>query len=151
MNPRDADYCSIARALAVVGDRWTLLILRDADLEQITRFEDFRDRLGIARDVLADRLAALVEAGVMEKRPYREPGRRTRYAYYLTPAGEQLRPILGALQQWGDAHRPPAVGPTVARRSARDDRPLHVAFVDDTGREVRLDDVRFTPTASYPA
>jgi DNA-binding HxlR family transcriptional regulator len=145
------EFCSIARALDVLGDRWTLLVLREADLREVTRFADFRARLGIAPDVLANRLGALVEAGVMEKRPYREKGARTRYAYHLTKAGEELRIVLGALQQWGDEHRPPSVGPTVARRSAEQDRPLRVAFVDDTGAAVPLEDVRFTPTPSYPS
>jgi DNA-binding HxlR family transcriptional regulator len=143
--------CSIARTLEVVGDKWTLLILREAALGDVTRFADFRDRLAIATDVLSNRLAALVEAGVLEKRPYREPGVRTRFSYHLTPAGVQLRLILAALQQWGDEHRPPSVGPTVARRSADRDRPVRVAFVDDTDAVVPSDGVRFTPTASYPS
>jgi DNA-binding HxlR family transcriptional regulator len=154
MDPVDngtEELCSIARALEVVGDRWTLLVLREADLREVTRFADFRAHLDIATDVLANRLGALVEAGVMEKRPYREKGARTRFSYHLTPAGEQLRLILGALQQWGDEHRPPSVGPTVARRSADLDRPLRVAFVDDADSVVPLADVRFAPTASFPS
>ncbi|HEY0536843.1 MAG TPA: helix-turn-helix domain-containing protein [Actinoallomurus sp.] len=154
MDPVDngtEELCSIARALEVLGDRWTLLVLREADLAEVTRFADFRARLGIATDVLANRLGALVEAGVMEKRPYREKGARTRFSYHLTAAGEQLRLILGALQQWGDEHRAPAVGPTMARRSAERDRPLRVAFVDDADSVVPLADVRFTPTASFPS
>ncbi|GAB2808884.1 helix-turn-helix domain-containing protein [Actinoallomurus bryophytorum] len=148
----DNSLCSIARTLEVVGDKWTLLVLREAALgEEVTRFADFRSRLGIATDVLAGRLGALVEAGIMEKRPYQESGSRTRFGYHLTTAGEQLRLILGALQQWGDDNRPPDVGPTVARRSADQDRPVRVAFVDDTDAVVRLADVRFTPTAAYPS
>ncbi|MDX3072837.1 winged helix-turn-helix transcriptional regulator [Streptomyces sp. NPDC088354] len=137
------ETCSIARALEVVGDRWTLLILRDAALAEATRFADFRDRLGIAPDVLAVRLGTLVEEGVMEKRPYREPGARTRFSYHLTPGGEQLLLVLAALQQWGDENRPPSVGPTILRRSATGDRVVRVAFVDDDGAVVPADDVRF--------
>jgi DNA-binding HxlR family transcriptional regulator len=144
------ELCSIARALDVLGDRWTLLVLREADLGGLTRFADFRARLGIASDILTDRLAALVDAGVMERRPYREKGARTRFGYHLTPAGRQLRVILAALQQWGDDNRPPAVGPTVARRSA-DGRAVHVAFVDDAGTVISPEDVRFTPTEAFPA
>lgn len=147
--PTTESLCSIARTLEVVGDKWTLLVLREAALGEVTRFAEFRSRLGIATDVLAGRLGALVEAGVMEKRPYQESGSRTRYAYHLTPAGEQLRLILGALQQWGDDNRPPAVGPTIARRTADHDRPVRVAFVDDTDAVVPIEDVRFTPTAAY--
>jgi DNA-binding HxlR family transcriptional regulator len=134
--------CSIARSLSVLGERWTFLILREAFLGT-TRFADFRDYLGIAPDVLSDRLATLVEADVLEKRPYQEPGERARFSYHLTIAGEELRVVLGALQQWGDEHLPPRTGPSYLRRSADDDRPLHVAFVDDDGQAVPLENVAF--------
>jgi DNA-binding HxlR family transcriptional regulator len=100
--------------------------------------------------VLTSRLTTLVEVGVLARRPYQEEGRRVRHDYHLTEAGDELRVVLGALQQWGDAHRPYSRGATIARRSA-DDRPLHVAFVDDDGHEVPLADVRFVRTAAYPA
>ena len=137
--------CSIARALEVVGDRWTLLILREAALHDVTRFADFRDRLGIAPDILTNRLGILVDGGVMERKPYREPGARTRYSYHLTPAGEKVRLVLAALQQWGDETRPPASGPSALRRSADEDRPVRVAFVDDTDAVVPAGRVRFIP------
>jgi DNA-binding HxlR family transcriptional regulator len=141
--------CSIARSLEVLGERWTFLILREA-LSGTTRFADFRAALGVAPDVLSDRLATLVASGVLEKRPYREPGARARDSYHLTEAGRELQVVLGALQQWGDAHRPYEPGPTVLRRTA-DGRPVHVGFVDDEGREVPLDEVRFVRTATYPS
>src|SRR5579875_363781 len=142
--------CSIARSLCVLGERWTFLILREA-FTGATRFSEFRDRLGVAPDVLTDRLATLTEAGALIREPYQEPGRRGRYAYRLTPAGEELRVVLGSLQQWGDAHLPPPGGPTVVRRARDTGAPLHVGYVDDRGREVALDDVEFVPTANYPA
>jgi DNA-binding HxlR family transcriptional regulator len=141
---RDNSRCSIARSLTVLGERWTFLILREAFLGT-TRFADFRDNLGIAPDVLSDRLVTLVDAGVLEKRPYQEPGARARFSYHLTPAGAELQVVLGALQQWGDEHLPPDTGPSFLRQGAADQRPLHVAFVDDDGRAVDLDDVRFVP------
>ncbi|TWF78748.1 HxlR family transcriptional regulator [Pseudonocardia hierapolitana] len=141
--------CSIARSLEVLGERWTFLILREA-LSGTSRFADFRSALGVAPDILSDRLATLVDAGVLEKRPYREPGARARDSYHLTEAGHELKVVLGALQQWGDQHRPYEPGPTVVRRSA-DGRPLHVAFVDEEGVEVPLDEVRFRRTSTYPA
>jgi DNA-binding HxlR family transcriptional regulator len=140
--------CSIARSLEVLGERWTFLVLREA-MTGTTRFADFRAALGVASDVLSDRLSTLVAAGVLEKRPYREPGARARDSYHVTRAGRELQVVLGALQQWGDEHRPYAPGPTVLRRSAAG-RPLHVAFVDDEGTEVPLDEVRFVRTATYP-
>ena len=141
--------CSIARSLEVLGERWTFLVIREA-FAGTTRFADFRATLGVAPDILTNRLNTLVEGGVLARDPYQEEGKRTRHEYHLTRAGRELAVVLGALQQWGDEHRPYSAGPTVVRRSA-DDRPLHVAFVDDAGQEVRLDDVRFVRTASYPA
>lgn len=116
---KEETVCSIARTLEVVGDKWTLLVLREAAIRGVTRFADFRRELGIAPDLLTGRLGSLVDEGIMEKRPYREPGSRTRYSYHLTPAGEELRLILAALQQWGDTHRTPRGGRAIcgARRT----------------------------------
>jgi DNA-binding HxlR family transcriptional regulator len=132
--------CSLARSLQVLGERWTLLIIREAFAGR-TRFADFRDALGIASDLLTNRLNTLVEAGVMRREPYQEPGARVRYCYHLTPAGEELSMVLAAIQQWGDVHRPHPDGPSVLRRHRSSGRPVHVAFVDDEGRPVREQDV----------
>jgi DNA-binding HxlR family transcriptional regulator len=142
--------CSIARSLTVLGERWTFLILREA-LGGSTRFAQFRDTLGVAPDVLSDRLATLVEYGVLTREPYQEPGRRVRYEYRLTPAGRELQVVLGALQQWGDDHLPRAQGPTMVRRQHSTGRPVRVGYVDDDGREVEPRDVAFVRTAAYPA
>ncbi len=91
--------CSIARALSVVGERWTLLILRES-FRGIARFDDLRERLGIARNVLAARLQALVEQGVMTRVAYREGPQR--FEYRLTEKGRDLYPVLLALLRWGD-------------------------------------------------
>jgi DNA-binding HxlR family transcriptional regulator len=91
--------CSIARSLEVIGEWWTLLILRDAFLG-ITRFEAFQERLGIARNVLTARLETLVEHGVLERHCYDEA--RARYDYLLTDKGRALWPVLVTLRQWGD-------------------------------------------------
>src|SRR5579871_6603345 len=103
--------CSIERGLAVFGDSWTVLILRDAFLGT-TRFADFRTRLGIASDVLAERLAHLVEHGVLTRDPYQEPGQRVRFAYHLTPKGRDLKVVLGAMLQWGAHYLPRPEGPS---------------------------------------
>lgn len=102
---RTANYsnerCSVAAALAVVGDPWTLLILRDAFFG-VRRFDDWQARLGVARNVLAARLKTLVEQGVMETRLYSEhPPRKD---YLLTRKGRDLAPVIVALKAWGDAH-----------------------------------------------
>jgi DNA-binding HxlR family transcriptional regulator len=141
--------CSIARSLGVLGERWTFLILREA-MDGVTRFAQFRDALGIAPDVLTDRLTTLVEHGVMSRAPYQEPGSRSRYAYTLTPAGQALHVALGSLQQWGDAYLPRPDGPTVERRTRKNNRPVHVGFIDDRGREVAANDVATIRTSAYP-
>jgi len=127
------EACSIARALGVVGERWTLLILREACLGA-TRFAEFRDRL-----------ATLVEYGVMAREPYREPGARSRSAYRLTPAGRELQVVLSALQQWGDERLPRPEGPSMLRRVRGTDCPVHVGYLDDAGREVPFADVAVIP------
>ncbi|MGH2735470.1 MAG: winged helix-turn-helix transcriptional regulator [Actinomycetota bacterium] len=91
--------CSIARTLEVVGERWSLLIIRDA-FYGVRRFEDFQRDLGIARNILTDRLKKLIEQGVLERRPYEE--RPTRYEYRLTESGRDLLPVLLTLMSWGD-------------------------------------------------
>jgi DNA-binding HxlR family transcriptional regulator len=91
--------CSIASSLEIVGDRWTILILRDA-FRGLRRFDEFRRDLDIPRAVLADRLRRLVEHGVMVKRAYQD--RPVRYEYRLTRMGIELSPILVSLMQWGD-------------------------------------------------
>ena len=139
--------CSIARSLGVLGERWTFLILREAFLGA-TKFAEFRDRLGVAPDVLSDRLSTLVEYGVMEREPYQEPGARPRFAYRLTPAGTELRVVLSALQQWGDNYLPRPEGPSVLRRIRGTDLPVHVGYVDDQGDEIALADVAMIPADS---
>lgn len=132
--------CSIERSVAVLGERWTFLILRQAH-GGTTRFADFRAELGVAPDVLTVRLEKLVSAGVMERREYRAPGMRARMDYHLTPAGVDLRLVLGALQQWGDAHLRPGAPPAAVRRDRRTDGEVHVAFVDEDGTPVPLEEV----------
>ena len=102
--------CSVARSLEVVGEWWTMLIVRDAFLG-VRRFEDFQKRLGIARNVLTTRLERLVEEGVLERRRYQE--RPERHEYRLTEKGRNLYPVLVALMQWGDRWSPPPGGPPV--------------------------------------
>lgn len=100
---RTADYsnqsCSMARSLAILGEPWTLLILRDAFLG-CTRFEQWRDGLGVARNVLAARLKSLAAEGLLEKRPYNT--RPLRHEYLLTSRGKAALPVLLALKAWGE-------------------------------------------------
>jgi DNA-binding HxlR family transcriptional regulator len=104
----DAQVCSVARALEVVGERWTLLIVRDA-FHGIRRFEDFQRKLGLARNILADRLQRLCAAGIFERVRYQE--RPERFEYRLTESGHDLWPAIVALRSWGDRHMAPAGPP----------------------------------------
>ncbi|MEZ5322716.1 MAG: helix-turn-helix domain-containing protein [Microthrixaceae bacterium] len=106
----DPPDCSIGRALDVIGDRWTILILRDA-FRGIRRFEEFRRDLGIARPVLTERLKRLVDAGVMVRRRYQTGP--DRYEYRLTRKGVGLSPALVALMRWGDTWCNDGAVPTV--------------------------------------
>ncbi len=100
-NRLDEEACSLTRTLSVIGDRWTLLILRDCFL-RVRRFEDFQARLGITRPILADRLKKLVAKFVLAKVPYQEGP--LRYEYRLTPKGIDLYPVIMSLVHWGDIH-----------------------------------------------
>ncbi len=105
--------CSIARALDVVGEWWTLLILRDA-FRGVHRFDDFLASLGIARNVLSARLAWLVEEGILEKRAYQQ--RPARHEYFLTDKGLDLWPVMISMLRWGDKHVPDTDGPPMLVR-----------------------------------
>jgi DNA-binding HxlR family transcriptional regulator len=112
-----SDTCSIARTLALVGDRWTLLVLRDV-ANGVRRFDDLARHLGIARNVLAGRLARLVQAGLVERTAYREPGERERQQYRLSEPGRELMPVLLAFMAWGDRHLAGPEGPPAVVRHA---------------------------------
>ena len=139
--------CSIERSLHVVGERWSLLILRESH-RGATRFDEFRDTLGISSDILTARLGTLVKHGVLERRPYREPGRRERLEYHLTESGRQLQLVLGALGQWGDTYLPRTQGPSIERRSPTG-QAVRLCYVDESGVEVSPADVKSHRTAAY--
>ncbi|WP_375569858.1 helix-turn-helix domain-containing protein [Seohaeicola saemankumensis] len=96
------ENCSFARALSVVGDRWTLMILRDCFLK-VRRFEDFQSRLGMGRGILADRLKKLTDEFILTKIAYQQ--NPTRYEYRLTERGLDLFPVIISLVHWGDVHK----------------------------------------------
>jgi DNA-binding HxlR family transcriptional regulator len=109
-----ADNCTIGRTLDVVGERWTFVVLREVFLG-VRRFDDIRRRTAVPRQALADRLALLVDHGVLRREPYREPGARVRYEYRPTRQGFDLYPILVALRQWGDRYLADADGPPLVQ------------------------------------
>lgn len=136
----DGQVCSIARSLELVGDRWTLLIVRDLVLG-LTRFDEFGESLGVASNVLTERLNRLVEEGVVERVRYSE--RPERFEYRLTTKGRELGLVLLALMQWGDRHiseRPPRIP---RRRS--DGSRVSVALVAADGSAVAPGDLELVP------
>jgi DNA-binding HxlR family transcriptional regulator len=135
--------CSIARTMQVLGERWTVLIVRSA-FQGDSRFSDFRDRLGVPTDVLTARLNTLVDAGIFERRSYREAGSRERSSYHLTPAGSELKKVLAALSEWGTEHRPSEFGASVLYVDRNDD-PVSVEFVSSSGRTLDYADVTMVP------
>jgi len=104
------ENCSVARALSVIGDRWTLMILRDCFM-RVRRFEDFQKSLGLARRVLTERLTKLVEDGILKKVPYQE--NPVRFEYRLTEKGLDLYPVMITLVHWGDKHYAQETGPPI--------------------------------------
>jgi DNA-binding HxlR family transcriptional regulator len=120
--------CSIARALEVIGERWTLLILRDA-VVGLERFEEFQESLGIASNVLTNRLKLLCDEGVLERVP--DPERPGRPKYVLTAKGRELGPVLFVLIKWGDRHYPAPGGPPRLT--------LHTGCGGNVGADLRCD------------
>jgi DNA-binding HxlR family transcriptional regulator len=121
-----ADNCTIGRVLDEIGDRWSLIVLREV-FQGIRRFDDMTVRTSIPRQVLSGRLARLVEHGILRLEPYQEPGQRPRNEYRLTTKGLDLYPVLVAFQQWGTTY---LVGPEGSP----------IAFTHrDCGAEVALD------------
>jgi len=106
------DNCTIKGTLEIVGEKWSLLVLREAFFG-LRRFDDFHRALGCARNLLSERLAKLVDHGVLERVEYQEPGQRRRHEYQLTEKGLDLAPALVALMQWGDRWTADPDGPPV--------------------------------------
>ncbi|MEO3977611.1 helix-turn-helix domain-containing protein [Streptomyces sp. CAU 1734] len=141
MLPRtyEGQDCSLARALEVIGERWSLLIVRSA-LLGVKRFDGFLGHLPIARNVLTNRLARLVDLGIMERVPYQD--KPVRHEYPLTPMGRDLTTAVVALMQWGDRNLPMEAGPPRRAEHLGCDGRVHVRLdCDECSREVRQEEV----------
>ncbi|CAM3240630.1 transcriptional regulator [Mycobacterium intermedium] len=137
--------CSIARTLSVVGEKWTLLVLREA-FYGVRRFDDFHAALGCARNLLSARLKTLVENGLLEKQAYRDDRGRRRDEYRLTDKGRDLLPAIVALMQWGDRWESDEAGPAVVLRHADCGEPVSVRLACEAGHAgLRARDVRAEP------
>jgi DNA-binding HxlR family transcriptional regulator len=143
----DSSTCSIARTLELVGDRWSLLLLRDL-FNGVHRFDELRGHVGVSRDVLSKRLAALVDAGLVERRGYRLEGERARASYHLTEAGKDLQSVLVALMAWGDRHLAGGEEPPARLEHAGCGGAVTVALACEAEHPVAPRDVRLLPTGS---
>ena len=136
----DQQPCSLARSLAIIGDNWTLLVLRDCFLG-VRRFDDFQQRLGVTRHVLSDRLRKLADGGVLEKAAYQE--RPLRHEYRLTPMGRDLYPVIAHLAQWGDKYLAGDAGPPLVRVHRQCGEPLEAKLqCGHCGDSVEAQDIR---------
>jgi DNA-binding HxlR family transcriptional regulator len=134
--------CSIAAALGQVGERWSLLIVREAIMGS-TRFDEFHQNLGVARNILADRLAALVAHGVLSRTP--APDNARIHHYRLTAKGQELLPALVALMQWGDRWVHSEIGPPVVLIDAAFRQPVRrIEVSGHDGRALKRSDVEIT-------
>lgn len=129
------DNCTLGRAMAILGERWTVVVLREVFLG-VRRFDDIRRHAGVPRQVLTNRLASLVRHGILERRPYQEAGARTRHEYRLTPTGRELQPILLAVAQWGDRHLADPAGPPITFVHDGCEEPVHVEIRCAAGHAV---------------
>jgi DNA-binding HxlR family transcriptional regulator len=135
--------CSIARPLSILGERWTLLVLREISLGN-RRFDEIQSELGVATNVLSARLATLVDEGIAEKRRYSE--RPARFEYRLTKKGADLQPILLAFLRWGDRYTAGSAGPPLETVHATCDHVFHmVPTCSHCGEEVEPRAIRPRP------
>lgn len=134
------EECSIAKAMDLVGTRSAILILREA-YYGTTRFDGFATRVGITDAAASSALKKLVDAGLFEKRPYQEEGKRTRHEYILTPMGSDLLPVVVALWQWGDKYLQNGE-PPLQRLEDATGEPVQVELRSASGNKVALENLR---------
>jgi DNA-binding HxlR family transcriptional regulator len=135
-------HCSVAQSLEVVGEWWSMLIVRDAFLG-VSRFDDFHERLGISRNILNQRLNRLVEAGVLVKVPYSD--HPPRHDYRLTEKGRDLWPVLTTMRQWGDKYAAPGGPPVQVTHKACGQISEAVLTCSSCGEPMGARDVRAVP------
>jgi DNA-binding HxlR family transcriptional regulator len=139
-----AENCTIGRALEIIGEKWSILVLREVFMG-IRRFEDLRVRTSIPRQVLTNRLATLVEHGLLRRQPYQDPGHRSRDEYRLTQKGLELYPVLVALLEWGDRYLGDPDGSPIVLSHRECGEPVHIEVRCAAGHTVEPRAVRSAP------
>ncbi|MGC0335283.1 DNA-binding HxlR family transcriptional regulator [Streptomyces sp. SLBN-8D4] len=145
---RDTSNCSIARTLEIVGEKWTILILREVWYGS-SRFSDFERVLGCPRNLLATRLRLLVKEGILAAETYKEPGARSRPKYVITPKGMDLVPAVMGLLQWGDRYRADPEGPAVEARHRGCGGHVQAQIHCSEGHPVQADDIESIPGPGF--
>ncbi|MDX2556430.1 winged helix-turn-helix transcriptional regulator [Streptomyces stelliscabiei] len=145
---RDTSNCSIARTLEVVGEKWTILILREVWYGS-SRFTEFERVLGCPRNLLAARLRMLVEEGILTTETYKEPGSRSRLKYVITPKGMDLVPAVMGLLQWGDRYRADSEGPAMLSRHRGCGAHVGAQIRCDRGHAVQPEDIESIPGPAF--
>ena len=146
MKKQHANYCPVAGMLNIVGDRWVWLIIREA-FYGASRFSEFQRNIGIAKNLLSDRLSHLVNEGILERNDIGENG--TRYAYHLTEKGRSLETVMIAMLQWGNAHLYEDGQPPVEIFEHATGDPIKpVRLESSTGRTLRMSDLAVVPGPS---
>jgi DNA-binding HxlR family transcriptional regulator len=141
--PKRAVNCSIAKSLAVIGERWSLLVIREAVMGT-TRFDDFQARLGIARNILNTRLVNLVNDDILEKKASEHSARI--FHYTLTAKGRDLLPVLVSIMQWGDRWIHKDIGAPIILRDKKSCQSISdVRLTSERGTPLTLDDIVITP------
>ncbi len=140
--------CSIGKAMEAIGSRASMLLIREA-FYGTTRFDDFASRVGITQASAAARLKQLTELGILERRPYREPGQRTRHEYVLTEMGLALLPTFVALMKWGDTYLQNGRGAPLVLSEDGTEESVDVAVTTESGRVLAPSDLRLRPAERY--
>jgi DNA-binding HxlR family transcriptional regulator len=129
------DTCTIGRAMEILGEKWTVVVLREV-FNGVRRFDDMRRHTGIPRQVLTNRLGSLVTHGLLRREPYQEPGARLRHEYKLTRQGLDLYPMLIALAAWGDRYLADPEGPPLEFVHRDCEEPVHMEIHCAAGHRV---------------
>jgi len=141
------ENCTVGRTMAILGERWTFVVLREV-FNGVRRFQDIREHASMPRQVLSNRLAVLVDHGILRKEPYQSAGERVRHEYRLTPKGFDLYPVLAAVADWGDRYLADPEGPPVEFEHRGCGARVHVVLICDAGHQV--DDLRAVATRPGP-
>ena len=138
----EPSVCPIVRSIEEIGDKWTLMIIRESFFG-VSRFDEFQQGLNISKSVLTNRLNKLVQAGLLEKQAYQEENSRTRYEYVLTDKGADLQMLLVALQNWGNKHLVKEGEETIGLQEKKGSKEVKLRLLNSKGKKVKTEKLRW--------